>query len=167
MEIAFFDRGPLDASRLITGGFWSAYWFNGRIYATEIARGLDVFRLSPSNQLSKNEIDAASLVRYDEFNVQFQPKVTWPATPIVARAYLDQLVRSNGIAQDHVAAVGSALDRADKLHSARDRGAAALAGELEAMAAQLAGDGAAAAGADAARQRGLASTLRGIAAKLH
>ena len=167
VEIAFFDRGPLDASRLITGGYWSAYWFNGRIYATEIARGLDVFRLSPSNQLSKNEIDAASLVRYDEFNVQLQPKVTWPATPVVARAYLDQLVRSKGIAQARAAAVGSALDRAEKLHSAKDRGAAELAGELDAMATQLAGDGGAAAGADAARQRGLASTLRGIAAKLH
>ena len=141
VEIAFFDRGPLDASRLITGGFWSAYWFNGRIYASEIARGLDVFRLSPSNQLSKNEIDAANLVRYDEFNVQFQPKVTWPATPVVARAYLDQLVRSKGIAPARAAAVGSALDRADKLHSAKDRGAAELAGELDAMAAQLAGDG--------------------------
>ena len=153
VEIAFFDRGPLDASRLITGGYWSAYWFNGRIYATEIARGLDVFRLSPSNQLSKNEIDAANLVRFDEFNVQLQPKVTWPATPVVARAYLDQLVRSKGIAPARAAAVGSALDRAEKLHSARDRGAAELAGELDAMATQLAGDGGAAAGADAARQR--------------
>ena len=167
VEIAFFDRGPLDASRLITGGYWSAYWFNGRIYATEIARGLDVFRLSPSNQLSKNEIDAANLVRFDEFNVQLQPKVTWPATPVVARAYLDQLVRSKGIAPARAAALGSALDRAEKLHSARDRGAAELAGELDAMATQLAGDGGAAAGADAARQAGLASTLRGIAAKLH
>jgi hypothetical protein len=166
VEIAFFDRGPLDASRLITGGFWSAYWFNGRIYASEIARGLDIFRLSPSDQLSKNEIAAAHLVRYDEFNVQFQPKVTWPATPVVARAYLDQLVRSKGIAPARAAAVGSALDRADKLHSAKDRGAAELAGELDAMATQLSGDGDAA-GADAARQRGLASTLRGIAAKLH
>ncbi|MDH4065232.1 MAG: DUF305 domain-containing protein, partial [Acidobacteriota bacterium] len=45
VEIAFFDRGPLDAKKLITGGYWSTYWYNGYIYGTEIARGIDVFRL--------------------------------------------------------------------------------------------------------------------------
>src|SRR6476620_2237700 len=96
-EIAFFDRGPIDATRLITGGFWSAYWYNGNIYGTEIARGLDVFKLTPSEFLSQNEIDAASLVRSTEFNAQHQKRITWPATSVVARAYLDQLGRTKGI----------------------------------------------------------------------
>jgi hypothetical protein len=166
VEIAFFDRGPLDAARLITGGFWSAYWFNGRIYATEIARGLDVFRLLPSDQLSKNEIEAANLIRYDEFNAQLQPKVTWPAAPVVARAYVDQLTRSNGLQPARAAAVGSALDRADKLHSAKDRGAEELAKELDNLSTQLTSDAGSATGPDTAREQALASTLKGLAAKL-
>src|SRR5207253_5773348 len=40
-EIAFFDRGPLSDQRLIVGGSWSAYWYNGYIYSSEIARGFD------------------------------------------------------------------------------------------------------------------------------
>ena len=83
--MAYFDRGPLDAKDLITGGYWSTYWYNGNIYASEIARGIDIFRLLPSDYLSQNEIDAAMLVRHEEFNPQQQPKVTWPATAVVAR----------------------------------------------------------------------------------
>ncbi len=79
VEIAYFDRGPLDAKELITGGYWSTYWFNGHIYGAEIARGLDVFRLTPSEHLSQNEIDAATEVRQSEFNAQHQPKIVWPA----------------------------------------------------------------------------------------
>ena len=63
VEIAYFDRGPIDAKQLITGGYWSTYWYNGHIYGSEIARGLDVFKLMPSEHLSQNEIDAATLVR--------------------------------------------------------------------------------------------------------
>jgi hypothetical protein len=166
VEIAFFDRGPLDATRLITGGFWSAYWFNGRIYATEIARGLDVLRLMPGDLLSKNEIEAASLVHYDEFNPQFQPKATWPATAVVARAYLDQLTRSKAIQPARATAVATLLERADKLHSAKDRGSAEVAGELDTVVKQVETDAGAASGADAARLRSLASTLKGIAARL-
>ena len=97
VEIAFFDRGPIDATKLITGGFWSAYWYNGYIYGTEIARGLDIFKLTPSEFLSQNEIDAASQVHSTEFNAQDQQRITWPATSVVARAYLDQLGRTKGI----------------------------------------------------------------------
>src|SRR5436190_6503629 len=97
VEIAFFDRGPIDAKQLIIGGYWSTYWYNGRIYGSEIARGLDIFRLLPSEFLSQNEIDAASSIRMDEFNAQHQPKIVFSPTVTVARAYLDQLVRSNGI----------------------------------------------------------------------
>ncbi len=78
VEIAYFDRGPIDAKNLITGGYWSAYWYNGSIYGAEIARGIDVFKLTPSEYLTKNELDAATLVRFEEFNSQNQPKVTWP-----------------------------------------------------------------------------------------
>ncbi len=73
VEIAFFDRGPLDAAQLITGGYWSTYWYNGYIYGTEIARGLDIFRLTSSAHLSQNEIDAAMMVRIEAFNAQQQP----------------------------------------------------------------------------------------------
>ena len=93
-EIAYFDRGPLAADRLITGGHWSAYWYNGHIYATEIARGLDVFRLRPSAHLSQNEINAAMLAYVDDFNPQQQRRITWPAMVVVPRAHVDQLVRS-------------------------------------------------------------------------
>ena len=68
VEIAYFDRGPIDAKNLITGGYWSAYWYNGNIYGAEIARGIDVFRLTPSEFLSENELAAANLVRFEEFN---------------------------------------------------------------------------------------------------
>ena len=163
VEIAFFDRGPLDAAQLITGGVWSAYWYNGRIYGSEIARGLDVFRLTPSEQLSQNEIDAASLVRSDEFNPQQQSKVTWPATPVVARAYIDQLTRSKGLEASRIAALDAALSRAERARSGKDQ---AAAGEIDALAKQLNSEAGAASSADGTRAKALAATLEGIAAKL-
>ena len=144
-EIAFFDRGPIDAKQLFTGGHWSAYWYNGHIYGAEIARGLDVLRLKPSDQLTANEIEAARLVRLDEFNSQLQPKVTWPTTPLVARAYLDQLTRGQGLSPDRAAAVKSALDRGGQDH---------------ALASQLESDAGAANARDAARLRGIAEVLK-------
>ena len=87
-EIAYFDRGPVDADQLITGGYWSAYWYNGRIYATEISRGLDVFALSPSEFLTAEEIAAAEAAQYDGgvFNPQTQTQVSWPEAAIAAAA---------------------------------------------------------------------------------
>jgi hypothetical protein len=166
VEIAFFDRGPIDAKQLITGGFWSAYWYNGHIYGSEIARGVDVFRLTPSEYLSQNEIDAASLIRLDEFNAQEQSKIVWPATSVVARAYLDQLTRGNGIQPERARAVKVALDRADGLRTGQDKGAAALLDQLDALAKQLDSDAGGAAGRDAARLRSLSATIKGRAAKL-
>ena len=151
-EIAFFDRGPLDAKQLITGGHWSAYWYNGAIYGAEIARGLDVFRLTPSEHLSTHELQAAALVRADEFNVQHQRRVTWPPNAAVARAYLDQLRRSKGIAPERAAAVTAALDRAGKSGGAGE--------DLDALAAQLEQDAARAGAIDAARIRSLAAAMR-------
>ncbi len=167
VEIAFFDRGPIDAKRLITGGFWSTYWYNGNIYGTEIARGLDVFRLTPSEFLSQHEIDAASEVRLTEFNAQHQQRISWPATSVVARAYLDQLTRSKGIQPARARELSAALERADKIRTPRDKDAAAAAVALETVAGQLESDAAAAHGADAARLRSLAATIKGRAEKVH
>jgi hypothetical protein len=97
VEIAYFDRGPVDPANLILAGFWSAYWYNGRVYGSEIARGLDVFELKPSEFLSHDEIAAAATINLDEFNPQQQPRLSWPASPVVARAYLDQLTRTKGL----------------------------------------------------------------------
>jgi hypothetical protein len=166
VEIAFFDRGPVDEKQLYTAGYWSTYWYNGFIYGAEIARGIDVFRLTPSEHLSRNEIDAAVQVRFETFNAQQQPMVAWPATTVVARAYLDQLTRTRAIGADRARAVSSALDRADDVRTGGEKGAAAAVQGLESIAAQLQGDAGAATGRDAGRLRALAETLRGRAEKL-
>ena len=122
-EIAFFDRGPMDSTKLELGGDWAAYWYNGHLYASEIDRGLDIFDLKPSDQLSQNEIDAAKLIHYDVFNPQNQPKFVWPASFVVARAYLDQLVRNKGIAANRSTAIARDLARAEKLKGTSRRNA--------------------------------------------
>jgi hypothetical protein len=120
-EIAFFDRGPMDSTKLLLGGDWGTYWYNGYIYASEIDRGLDVLDLKPSDQLSQNEIDAAKSVRFETFNPQNQPRLVWPASYAVARSYLDQLVRENGISAERSSAIARDLNRAEKLKGARER----------------------------------------------
>ena len=115
-EIAYFDRGPLDPKVLILGGDWSAYWYNGHIYASEIARGLDVFELSPTRFLTQNEIDAAKTVQVAELNVQNQQKIEWPSQLVVAKAYLDQLERSQALTADQIAAVRKAIQSAESSH---------------------------------------------------
>jgi hypothetical protein len=160
IEIAFFDRGPLDATQLYLGGYWSAYWFNGQIYASEIARGLDIFRLKPSELLSQNEIAAATLAHVDTFNPQDQTRVTWPATGGVGRAYLDQLARSRAIADGRARAVRAALDRVENV-TPRSARAADAARQLEALAGQLEGtESSTPATVDKARVRALAGLLR-------
>ncbi len=115
-EIAYFDRGPIDPTILVLGGDWSAYWYNGIIYASEIARGLDVFELTPTKFLSQNEIDAAKAVRVSELNVQNQQKIEWPSRLIVAKAYLDQLSRSQALPADRIASLQKAIQSAEKSH---------------------------------------------------
>jgi len=166
VEIAFFDRGPIDTKQLITGGYWSTYWYNGAIYGSEIARGIDVFRLKPSEYLSQNEIDAASLVRVEELNTQQQTKITWPASSVVARAYIDQLTRSKSIQPQRARDVKSALDRVDGLRTGQEKGAAGTLDQLDALATQLDKDASAASGRDADRLKALAATIKGRAAKL-
>jgi len=122
-EIAFFDRGPVDGTQMGNAGTWSAYWYNGYIYSSEIGRGLDVLELQPGGLFSANEIAAAKLVHLDYFNAQDQPKMTWPASFVVARAYVDQLERSNGLSPVRVKAVRQALDGAEKSQGAARRAA--------------------------------------------
>jgi hypothetical protein len=154
-EIAYFDRGPMDASKLVLGGYWSAYWYNGHIYGSEIGRGLDVFQLKPSESLSQNEIDAARLVHVDQLNVQNQQKIVWPASFSVARAYLDQLVRGKGISSERATAIAKALDSAQKMSGQEQRTA------LTTLAAQLEQDAGSA--ADGARVRAMASAVKKMA----
>jgi hypothetical protein len=116
VEIAYFDRGPIDPHVLVLGGDWSAYWYNGHVYASEIARGLDIFELSPTEHLTQNEIDAAKTVRVAELNVQNQQRIEWPAQLVVARAYLDQLERSQALPADQIAAVRTAIQSAESSH---------------------------------------------------
>jgi hypothetical protein len=113
-EIAYFDRGPMDSTKLVGAGSWSAYWYNGFIVSSEIARGLDIFELTPNALLTQNEIDAAKLVHFEYLNAQDQQKLVWPASFVVARAYLDQLARSNGLPSKRINATRDALTRAEK-----------------------------------------------------
>lgn len=154
-EIAFFDRGPMDATRMVTGGTWSAYWYNGVIVSSEIGRGLDVFELQPSQYLSQNELDAAKTVKYDYLNVQGQPKIVWPASFALARAYVDQLERSSGLTADKISSARSSLTSAESATGAQRRTA------LAKLATQLKGD--ASASSDASKVNMLAGAVSQLA----
>ncbi len=153
-EIAYFDRGPMDSTKLEMAGSWSAYWYNGYIYSTEISRGLDVLELQPSALLTQNEIDAAKLVKVAYQNVQDQQHMTWPASFVVARAYLDQLERSRGLAAGRIGAVRTALASAERASGHGRRAAlATLATGLERDAASA---------VDGAKVRVLAGVVRAL-----
>ncbi|HEX6106903.1 MAG TPA: hypothetical protein VFZ26_15050 [Gemmatimonadales bacterium] len=154
-EIAFFDRGPVDSTRLDSGGPWSVYWYNGVLVSSEIRRGLDILELVPSGFLSRNEIDAARTVHLDYLNVQGQPKFVWPPSFALARAYLDQLERDQGLAEDRIAAAREALQRAEDDEAERAAALIRLAGELDADAG---------AAADSAKVKTLAQAVRDLAA---
>jgi len=155
-EIAFFDRGPVDSTQMVGAGSWSAYWYNGVIVSSEIARGLDIFALQPSGFISQNEIDAAKSVHFDEFNTQGQLRFVWPSTFALARAYVDQLERSQGLGPDRILAVRQALTSAERASGAGRQGA------LTQLAVQLEGD--ASESGEATRVNTLAKTLRELAA---
>ena len=155
-EIAYFDRGPLDATRRGMGGQWSTYWYNGYIYGSEIARGVDVLKLVPNKYLTQNEIDASNQVHFDELNVQNQPKIVWPENFIVARAYVDQLSRSGALAPQRISALNAAIAKVEAANSTKKE-----ASQLQAMGASLEKDaGSAKTKADANRMRALASIIR-------
>ena len=154
-EIAYFDRGPIDTKMLVLGGEWSAYWYNGSIYGSEIARGLDVFELAPSKFLTQNEIDAAKVVRVSELNVQNQQKIAWPAQLVVAKAYLDQLERSQALPANRIAELRKAIQSAESSHMSKGK-----VKKLEGMAPSLEKSAAASSPADAARLHALAEILK-------
>ncbi len=156
MEIAYYDRGPMDSTKLEGAGSWSAYWYNGMIYSSEIARGLDIFELQPSQYLSQNEIDAAKTVHVDYLNVQDQQKIVWPTTFVLARAYLDQLERSHGLNASRITAVRSSLDRAEHASGTARRNA------LRTLGTQLHGE--MNGSSDGAKVHLLAATIQQLAA---
>jgi len=155
VEIAFHDRGPVDASRMELAGSWSVYWYNGAIYSSAIARGLDIFELAPSAYISQNEIDAAKSVKFDYFNTQGQQKFTWPATFSLAGAYVDQLERSGGLSANRLASVRSDLAAAQRASGGSRRDA------LNRLATQL--DGEAGRSSDAGKVRMLVKSLHDLA----
>jgi LVIVD repeat len=131
-EIAFFDRGPVDSTRMEMGGSWSVYWYNGSIVSSEIARGLDVAELTPSEHLTQNEIDAAKTVRWNYLNAQGQPKIEWPASFSLAKAYLDQLERGRCLSASRVSAVRRELETAERASgAARGQALQKLSSELD------------------------------------
>ena len=155
-EIAYFDRGPIDPKTLVLGGDWSAYWYNGNIYGSEIARGLDVFELTPTQYLTQNEIDAAKSVKVAELNVQDQQKIEWPSTLVVAKAYLDQVARSQALPAGQIAMLRKAIASAEKskLSKKSVEKLASLAPSVEQSA------GSAKTPADAARLNALAAIMK-------
>jgi LVIVD repeat len=155
MEIAFFDRGPVDSTRMGNGGTWSVYWYNGMMISSEISRGLDIFELSPSAYISQNEIDAAKTVKFEYLNAQGQPKLIWPASFALSRAYADQLERSNGLSGARLKAVRDALGSAERASGDGRRTA------LTALVTSLSAD--AASSSDAAKVRMLAGSVTELA----
>jgi hypothetical protein len=135
-EIAYFDRGPVDATRLAGGGSWSAYWYNGIIVSSEIARGLDVYELVPSGLITEDELAAAKTVKMPYWNTQDQQRFVWPPSFALARAYLDQLTRSNGLGSDTITAARTTLADAERRSGAQRKAALTeLASQLNATAA--------------------------------
>jgi hypothetical protein len=154
-EIAYFDRGPMDATKLVTAGSWSAYYYNGYVVSSEIARGLDILELTPSGWLSQNELDAAKTVHFDYLNSQEQPKIVWPPSFPLVRAYLDQLTRSSGLESKRISAVRTELARAEKLGRQQRQTA------LQQLATQLTQDASGA--ADRAKVQTLAAAVKDLA----
>jgi hypothetical protein len=160
VEIGYFDRGAIDPKNLVLGGDWSAYWYNGYVYGSEIARGLDVFQLTPGKYLTQNEIDAANQVHLAQLNVQSQQPITWPNTLLTARAYVDQLTRSQALPADQIGKLKRAMEDADKHHldAKHTSQLADMANQVETAA------GSAKDAADAKRLHALATILRNPAA---
>ena len=155
-EIAYFDRGAINPKVLVLGGEWSAYWYNGYIYGSEIARGLDVFKLTPTKDLTQNEIDAAKTVHVSLENVQNQQKIVWPANLTVAKAYVDQLERSQALPASRIEALRKAIRNTERSHMSEKNLA-----KLKGMAASLEENASSATDpADSSRLRALAEILK-------
>jgi len=167
VEIAFFDRGPVDSEEIVSGGYWSTYWYAGHVYGSEIARGLDVFAMQPSDYLTGNEIAAASLPELKgTVNAQTQKIIRWPAVPVVARAYLDQFLRDDAISAADALELESALDRAQALLNGGSANRDNTVRELMDMAEDFALSAENYRGMTGIRYAALAETLEGIANSL-
>ena len=137
IEMAFHDRGPISAESLETGGSWSIYWYNGLLINSEIARGLDIFKLLPSDFVTENEIAAANTVKMDYFNPQGQPQFTWPATIELAKAYTDQLERNRELDRESLRMIRNSIAEAEQASgSQKAQLLNELASELESRVAQ-------------------------------
>jgi hypothetical protein len=154
-EIAFFDRGPADSTRMSMGGSWSVYWYNGAMVSSEIARGLDITELTPSEFISQNEIDAAKTVHLDYLNTQGQPKFVWPPSFALARAYVDQLERNQCLSPKQVTGVRQALSSAEKASGSARKDA------LTALSTSLNGD--VSSSCDGARVQKLSNAVKDLA----
>ena len=137
-ELAFFDRGPISPTSLVTGGMWSGYWYNGFLYGTEIARGFDAFKLTPTDELSENEIAAAAEPQFTQFNAQLQPRITWAPSYALVRAYRDQAVRTGTVDAATQDQIDKFVDRAEKFSEGHQTSAAQA--QLHALANQLTGE---------------------------
>ena len=156
IEIAYHDRGPIDPNRMQMGGSWSVYWYNGYIVNSEIARGLDVFELSPSDFITQNEIDAANTVTMDYLNAQGQPKFEWPASYALAKAYLDQLERNRELDMMSINSLRSSIVRAESANSSRQTELLNdLASEIESKASDS---------SNSEKMNKLAETMKNLAA---
>jgi hypothetical protein len=153
-EIAYHDRGPVNPTRMDMGGSWSVYWYNGVLVSSEIARGLDIFELTPSAFISQNEIDAAKTVKFEYFNTQSQQKFVWPPSFALSRAFVDQLERSQGLSASRISAIRN------ELRNAEGRSGSARRDALNTLAAQLDRE---ASGRDAAKIQMLARSVRDLA----
>lgn len=157
VEIAYFDRGPIDSTQFQMGGSWSVYWYNGNIVNSEIARGLDILQLKPNPYLTKNEIAAANTVTFDYLNAQGQPKYEFPTTFVLAQAYLDQLERGNGLSMDTINSARNQLAKAENASgNKRNKTLDKLADELDNEAANS---------AQTDKVNKLVKTVRGLASK--
>ncbi|HYW49499.1 MAG TPA: hypothetical protein VE861_02775, partial [Gemmatimonadaceae bacterium] len=155
VEIAYFDRGPVDSTRMGNGGTWSVYWYNGVLVSSEISRGLDIMELTPSALLTQNEIDASKTVVLDHLNAQGQPKYVWPPSFALARAYTDQLERGSALPAARLTAIRTTLTNAEKASGGARRSA------LTTLATSLAAD--ASASTDSAKVNMLITAVRGLA----
>ena len=155
-EIAYFDRGPLNAERLQSAGSWSVYWYNGLIYSSEISRGLDIFEMLPTPHLSQNEIDAAKTVVFTEANAQDQKKIVYPPSFALPKAYIDQLERSKGLSNSTISSTRTELARIERLSGAARRA------PLQALGTKLAAE--AGGSSDQAKVKLLAAAVNELAA---
>lgn len=156
IEIAYHDRGPVDPNRMQMGGSWSVYWYNGYIVNSEIARGLDVFELVPSDYITQNEIDAANTVTMDYLNAQGQPKFKWPASYALAKAYLDQLERNRELDMMSINSLRSSIVMAENANGSRQ---AVLLNELASEIENKASDS-----SNSEKMNKLAETMKNLAA---